>query len=387
MSLGLVAALGLAACGGGSTSAQKAAVAGILGDTSSNGARTLPNSSSSTRATSPPLGATSTTSSVASTTTTSPSAVAWTLATTETVPLSGVSCPTPSMCIAVGGSAAGGDAVTLDNGGSTWQSLVLPAGTPALRSIACASTTTCVAVGGADTLRTADGGATWASQTVAGISALNGVNCVDTTTCIAVGTGPPSGGCASSGASITTDDGAADWSTASIVPCAPLSGIDCPTAQVCFATGVGYLGPGKAGVIEGSTDFGARWNQQLILYGSHTELDDVACTNPQSCIAVGSATYRAIVDTTNAGDTWNAAGLHAIPSGSRSWFGVACWSAEGCEAVGASQPVTLNSTGSWTSQNLPGAVGTLNAITCPGPSECVAVGAGAVTGGAIALYR
>lgn len=73
-------------------------------------------------------------------------------------PLSSVSCPSASTCIAVGSI---GTILASSDGGASWQSQI--SGTASdLSGVSCASSSMCVAVGKASTiLVTTNGGATW----------------------------------------------------------------------------------------------------------------------------------------------------------------------------------------------------------------------------------
>ena len=91
--------------------------------------------------------------------------------TTTTTTLEDVECPSPSLCVAVGGmlgTPATGTILRSTDGGVTWSSQ-LSAPTNYLSSVACPSPSTCVAVGfGGTILRSTDGGSTWTSVLVTG---------------------------------------------------------------------------------------------------------------------------------------------------------------------------------------------------------------------------
>ena len=180
--------------------------------------------------------------------------------------LSGISCPTATVCLAVGfspgGSSSGGvapEVLLSDDGGQSW-TLVNLARSAAVSSIngltgvACASADLCVAVGSGFILLSTDGGAAWSRANIASsppaqsaLVGLVGVACPLASTCIAVG---------SKGVLLTTDAGqtwVAPWEDAAyflVFPGEPegeeIAGIACPVATSCVLVGFspdGYFGP------------------------------------------------------------------------------------------------------------------------------------------------
>ena len=118
--------------------------------------------------------------------------------------LSGVSCQSTTVCMAVGSvtDATGSHVLAESRDGSTWaiQSTPVPAGstTSQLNGVSCISASACIAVGSftkASTTRTlaeAWNGTSWTIQSTpvpAGstTSQLNGVSCTSASACIAVG--------------------------------------------------------------------------------------------------------------------------------------------------------------------------------------------------------
>jgi hypothetical protein len=107
--------------------------------------------------------------------------------------LGSVDCPTSTFCVSVGSSI-----VVSTDGGVTWSQRTVTGGTGVLRSVACLSASTCVAVGAnpgvaqdpsarAFGVVTTDGGATWRSVVLpAGSATLDVVSCSNTT-CEAAG--------------------------------------------------------------------------------------------------------------------------------------------------------------------------------------------------------
>ncbi len=103
-------------------------------------------------------------------------APAWTMAAPAGVGiLESVSCPTASICVAVGGNAPAGSpggslgtgvVLVSENGGSTWSSAALPPGVGLLDAVTCPTASSCLAAGksvasGIVMLSSSDGGGTW----------------------------------------------------------------------------------------------------------------------------------------------------------------------------------------------------------------------------------
>ena len=229
--IGLGAVL-FAACSSSSptpSAAQKNAVAGILGTTSTTAAPVTPVSTSTPPSTSPPASASTTPTTAATGTGSAPSQSAWQAAGTTAQPLYAISCTTPSSCVAVGGSGTQGAAYATGNGGNTWADLLLPAGTPILEGVSCPSASDCVAVGGTSILVTTNAGATWTANAEAGD--LRAVSCPDTVHCVAVGAGS-----ATKGVSFSTGNGGTAWAMTPISAATP-NAVACPSDLSCFAAG------------------------------------------------------------------------------------------------------------------------------------------------------
>jgi len=224
--------------------------------------------------------------------------------------LEGISCPTTSTCIAVGARSrittggTGGIALTTSDGGETWSAAPLPAWIGGLASVSCMSETTCAAVG-ADLVVTDDAGQSWLNRPVAGgIDGLTSIACPSASTCVALGPNP-----------LAASDPAASTSDAF------------------------------------TTDGGASWSRGM-LPSSSGSLWHIACFGPSSCVASGAplATGKAPpwFVTSNVGATWQPAGG---PPGLASVAAIACPEASSCIAVGSSasgQPgVVLSAHGTW----------------------------------------
>ena len=265
--------------------------------------------------------------------------------------LTGVSCPSPVSCAAVGNSAS----VEHWNGRS-WSiaPLVSHTSQSQLVGVSCSSTTDCNAVGTSDDATLAErwNGTRW----------------------VVVSTSGPAG---------TSD--------------ASLSSVSCPITTECFAVG-------SATSTSGSTTkvLIERWN------GTHwaivaapnptgsndTQLSGVSCASASDCAAVGFSSTS--TSQKSLAEHWNGTSWSIVPApnaggaAETSLAGVSCSSAESCMAVGSSVTVSASSvtaktltehwdgTG-WTIVTSPSSsdassLSRLGSVSCPGPADCTAVG-------------
>jgi hypothetical protein len=165
---------------------------------------------------------------------------------TETTPsglyeLLSVSCPSTSVCTAVGETTSDAAAiVTTRNGGTTWVTQVPPSGLFELVSIACPSTSVCSAAGAVTVngppavVSTTNGGTSWVTEQIpTGLSTLSGIACASATNCSAVGKATLNG----PGAVIGTTDGST-WADESIPASYDVAAVACPAPGACLATGL-----------------------------------------------------------------------------------------------------------------------------------------------------
>jgi hypothetical protein len=318
------------------------------------------------------------------------------------VELSGVSCPSPRACVAVGSyQNSSGVQVTLAEGwnGASWriEATQNPSGSSAssLVAVSCRSTTECVAVGSGSNGALAEGwnGKSWSIQTAAnpvdGGASLAGISCFADNACIAVG---------SSNDGILAE---ALHGTKWTIQPTPFKagesprpqyfyGVSCVSAAACVAVGVGSSGPNPLLMAEGWN--GTKWSQQNTpAYDGN--LLGVSCFSSDSCGAVGWSGYPfPTKQTTNTeADEWNGSSWSTPatpePKGSTSdeLEGVSCSAADACTAVGgytdgAGHAVTLaevwNGT-TWRIQATPhpaGSTGSLTDVWCTAATACMAVG-------------
>jgi hypothetical protein len=351
----------------------------------------------------------------------------WTIAPSPTpagalsAQLSSVSCPTTSYCLAVGGNGGAGRSGPLAESwdGRDWR-IADSDGLPgSLLAVSCTSATACMAVGG-DPDAVIDGapysalwnGRRWrvlAVPTPPGVGAtLASISCPSPTTCLAVGAHR-----ISSRNGLVIDVALAEiwdgrrWTVSpapSVAGPGELVGISCPTVTFCVAVG---LRGTPAANFEDTWD-GRRWTASPLPGGADT-IFGVACTSPQSCIAVGSrwtSTGDQAGEQTFAerfdGKSWSVQPMPLAPGpGEHRLQAVSCWSPQACVAVGIqgsgngpSAPLADSWDGrAWTvdttptpppvdvqfpatAETVPPAnFNSLEGVACLGALRCIAVGA------------
>jgi hypothetical protein len=157
-------------------------------------------------------------------------------------PLTGVSCPTVKLCVAIDASGNVITSTKPTRGSRAWKRplhvdpTASPGGDPAgLTGISCPSTSVCVAVDGAtpgnivSTLDPTGGASKWKLTAVGGL--LTSVSCPTTALCVAAG---------SQHYLWTATTGASKWRATGTQPGGgAFSDIFCPSASLCLASGYG----------------------------------------------------------------------------------------------------------------------------------------------------
>jgi hypothetical protein len=288
-------------------------------------------------------------------------------------PLSGVSCPTESLCVAVGGlntvafsqAPTGGTAKwhvvaptydepnrgCLDRGESV-EFCSSPRGS--LNGVSCAGESLCVAVGyegSAYVSNNPTGGAgAWSVDNVnegGGGTHLIGVSCPSPALCVAVSGGSNN----SNGGKVltSTDPTSGNWETVQLSSSLDLRGVSCGTPSLCVAVA-------REGRIFVSTDptGGASAWREAGTPGGPGDLEGVACVSTLLC-AAGNLTGNILTSTDPAGGS--ASWRETNAGGSVQVTGVSCPTASRCVAVDNNADVLTSSdptggAGSWHFENL-----------------------------------
>ncbi len=316
-----------------------------------------------------------------------------------TGPLSAISCPTASECIAVGVVSSAKDVIEeTTNGGATWTAQNVPAGTGVLYGISCPTATNCMAVGSTNTqggvpidIVTTNGGSSWTLNTIPGVlHQLYAVSCPSTTICTAV----------DGGAALMTSNAGATWSLVGLpADNESLDSISCPSTSTCVAGGAASQGgscrpfPGCPQVpfYTWTTDGGSSWSESG--GGSSGSLNggtitSVSCPTTTQCMVAGdqgavfSSTQAFAFGVALSGSCTIVTGCNEEGGLSSMTVisGVSCPSIATCGAVGDGQIATPNATG-WTTQIAP--IATVDAVSCGSVSNCMAAGATAGFGSAV----
>ncbi|HEU4682194.1 MAG TPA: S8 family serine peptidase, partial [Gemmatimonadales bacterium] len=318
--------------------------------------------------------------------------------------LKGVSCATPSWCMAVGNYREKGVTAPLAEiwNGTAWSSVSVPAlegkTVSGLDGVSCTSASSCVAVGGSYVegnkmiaIAAYWNGSKWSIQTIPGFASdwrLSGVSCVSATSCFAVGTRQDAPG----SSAIAAQWNGSSWSMS--VVSAPaglinntLYSVSCTSAASCTAVGGGFLkSAGEKCVEEGKGGFEpcpesspgivGRWNgtswtsQQRPLRAA-----DVSCVTGAGCMAIGSS----------GGEWWNESAWAPEPTAaveeSAALKGVSCDGGMGCVAVGArnaTQTLAEHAMPEWANRVAGPPLGApttfLADASCVAPEDCFAVG-------------
>jgi len=311
--------------------------------------------------------------------------------------LSDVSCTSLTNCMAVGAySTSGGDRPLVESwNGLRWSIRPVP-GPPSsgsqsgtdLNGVSCATPTACLAVGtylasrddSIHPLTERWNGLTWSIQSINTFGGLIGVSCPSTSSCMAVG-------------NLAMQWNGRTWSTER-VKSAPLfsptlAGISCWSATACIAVGSQLSDDGANGSIVNRWN-GSEWSLQSASQ-EEDALFDVTCTSGSWCMAVGSSN----VDQRPLAERWNGSRWSREFGVTRTdptrWYeftGVSCTSPSACTAVGDMSPLlegsalplaeSWNGTG-WSLEPVSKPAGAkamaLGRVSCLSPTACVATGA------------
>ncbi|MGA8746843.1 MAG: hypothetical protein WB507_13415 [Solirubrobacterales bacterium] len=307
--------------------------------------------------------------------------------------LKGVSCPSESLCVAVGGADTEGESAgalafsQAPTGGlAKWNvgNLTPPAGEGEIRSldaISCASQNLCVTVSASGegfifvSTEPTGGAATWSPTALREDHGLVAVSCPSQSFCAAVSEG---------GKVLTsTEPIAGRWQSTQLVGSPDLRGVSCGTPSLCVAVG----GEGQIFVSTDPTGGPSAWQEEGTPGGSGA-LQGVSCVATLLC-ATGNLTGNVLTSTdpTGGGASWNEA---STPSSLRI-TGIACPTASRCVAADDNGDVLTSTdpTGGashWSFENLvpfvrpAGGNGTLPplnglfAASCSSASLCVLTG-------------
>jgi hypothetical protein len=292
--------------------------------------------------------------------------------------LNAVSCPRPAHCVAVGSGSV--MAETWD--GSTWTAIppAAPAAGGSFESVSCVRPALCLATG-TDTSPTAAqpalaeewNGSTWqllAAPSPGGGAHLSGVSCIRETACLAVGSYIQNIG----GTLAEAWDGKT-WRLLRTGKVDDLYGVSCPRPSRCIAVGNYLTSSDTVGTLALART-GRTWRQLAAPGLPASQMYAVSCASPTSCMAVG--TYAGTVAEAGLAETWNGStwmlattGLTLLPGS------VDCPAPADCIAIDGGAQEWNGKTWHSLSPAFPAGTvaGGLDAISCTSPAHCMAVGA------------
>jgi hypothetical protein len=227
--------------------------------------------------------------------------------------LSGVSCPSESLCVAVDREGNALSTGTATSPGTPWTKLGIE-GAPPLSSVSCPSVNLCIAVdrhGRAFATSHPLGGG-WSERAIDGTTPLTGVSCPTESLCVAVDE--------AGNVLVSSDPGSpgASWSVNAAHGIA-LQGVSC-TGAACFAVDV-------AGNVLASSN---GWQPHPV--DAALNMTGISCTTSLGCVAVDAGgNALASGDPAAAAPTWSSTPIDARGG----LAGVSCTSSGLCVAVGS----------------------------------------------------
>ena len=319
--------------------------------------------------------------------------------------LSGVSCASANVCVAVGAAVEEDDGSSVHSSGdgslverwngSRWSIQRHPfTERGPLRAVSCTSPRACIAVG--DGLEERWNGSKWRIQRDGGPftsgGSLTGVSCPTKTSCLSVGSIGFNASPAPEGdVTVSEQWNGSRWmaeTTAASVPASgALTGVSCISAAECTAVGWYVNGAGVQVTIAERWN-GSSWSLQSTPNQTNAggdQLTAVSCTSATFCLAVGDGSAQSFSEIWN-GTVWT---LDNTIQPSEALDAVSCTSANACTAVGFGGPTRIGPSGlqqstvaehwnglTWTIQSTPNANedNELAGVSCPSANTCVAVG-------------
>ncbi len=282
-------------------------------------------------------------------------------------PLGDVSCPSPSLCVAVDVRGTVFTSTDPTGGRSAWTPAALPT-TGRTAGVSCPSANLCVIVAGAQILTSTDptaGSAAWTATAIPGAQApgqaLFNVTCLSASLCVAVG---------GSGIAASTNPtgGAAAWSYGSVAGNHDLFGVSCPSTALCVASDF------NGGNMLSSTDpaGGASTWMSAAVDPTGRNISDVSCPSTTLCLA-DDASGNILTSTNPTGGV----GAWTVTNISGGFLtGLSCPSASLCVAGSlngvAASTDPAGGPGAWSLAQIPGGAG-MQGVSCPATSLCVAV--------------
>ncbi|HXX89177.1 MAG TPA: IPT/TIG domain-containing protein [Acidimicrobiales bacterium] len=270
------------------------------------------------------------------------------LSTADGSAFTGISCPSTTVCFAVGSTASGQTILQRStDAGASWTSLSSAASGETLTAISCPDVEHCLAVGGTgDALATTDGGHDWGKLNLpsSAPNQLSSVSCLDSNHCW-VAIAPTFMISGSDTVDVTTDGGTTWTSSATIAPPGAvgfslgLSSIACPTLIECVGVGNYWIHIGVGDddyqpIVATSDDGGMTWQTQDPPAAADY-LNGMSCLSADACVSLSNDSVVKIV-TTDGGSTWSTSSVPVSDLSGDYLAAVSCSDSEHCVGVGGS---------------------------------------------------
>ena len=270
--------------------------------------------------------------------------------------LSGVSCPSFSLCVAVAGMTA--QTNTSPASGGSWSAQATSsAGT--LLAISCApGTSFCAAVGDSGAISKTSNASLggWAppASLPDGTNMLTSVSCPSSAFCLAVD---------ADGNAVYSINAGSSWTKVTGIDATNhLTGVACPTSSFCVAVDQ------SGRILASATPTSAAWAPTPVNAGS---LTGVSCSSGAMCVAVNAAGVAwTSSDASSPSATWSATGVASTLNAVACTAEAMCVATDAGTAYASDNPTSGAPT--WVSSAADGG-NTINAVSCTDQGLCAAV--------------
>ena len=286
--------------------------------------------------------------------------------------LTGMSCPSVSLCVATD-NAGNVLATTSPSGGPhAWSISAVAAG--GLSGVSCPTENLCVAIGGNDIYTSTNptgGGAAWTVTQISGVG-LDAVACPSPSLCVVTGTAEGTVEIVPTVVtSIDPTGGAAAWSATRLAVPDFLRSISCPSAGLCVAGGIPNPGTSSASIVT-STDPTGGASAWTATTGFPDAVIAISCPSTSLCVAASGPAGQLLISTN---PTWGTSAWEEVAVSATGESMLSCPFVTLCIASTYSGSVITSTdpTGgasAWSLAPIP--IGWLSTISCPSTMLCVA---------------
>ena len=210
-------------------------------------------------------------------------------------PITAVSCPSASLCVAGDGAGNISSSANPTGGPIAW-SIAGVLSNEAIAGVSCPSISLCVAVGAENVLIATDpsaGASAW-TKTTPGQGIFYAVSCPSVSLCVVGGGGASTHGGPTILTSTDPTGGASSWSSAPVASGNEIvDAVSCPSVSLCVAT----TNVGDVFTSTNPTGGASTWKKTTVDRGAY--LDPVSCPSVALCVAGDSNAAGEILTTTN----------------------------------------------------------------------------------------